>query len=130
MLRWWIVGIGFVAVNMAFLYAFVEIMRMPVALATIIAAEAGTLLRYLVNDRWVFGKTRPTWRRLWQYHVANAASLGIWWAATNLFTYFGAHYMIASVLAMACSVFISMLTNFLWIWRSGKAAPNQGPAPS
>lgn len=130
MLRWWIVGFGFVAVNIAFLYAFVELMHMPVAVATIIAAEAGTLLRYLVNDRWVFGKTRPSWRRLWQYHVANAASLCIWWVATNLFAYFGAHYMIASVLAMACSVLISILTNFLWIWRSGKTTPKQGHAPS
>lgn len=130
MLRWWIVGLGFVLVNMGFLYVLVELLRMPVVLATVVAAEAGTLLRFLVNDRWVFGKARPSWGRLWQYHVANAASLAIWWGATNLFAYFGAHYMIASVMAMACSVFISVLTNFFWIWRHGKPPSTQGHSPS
>jgi putative flippase GtrA len=122
MLRWWIVGVSFIAVNMAFLYVFVEIAGLPVALATVLAAEAGTLLRFLVNDRWVFKRTRPTWARLWQYHVANAASLCIWWLATNAFAYLGVHYMLASVLAMACSVVLSMITNFFWIWRHGGAA--------
>ncbi|MGH8129229.1 MAG: GtrA family protein [Steroidobacteraceae bacterium] len=117
MLRWWIVGVSFVAVNVGFLYLFVDLLRWPIVLATFVAAEAGTLLRFLANDRWVFGRRRPTWGRLWQYHVANAASLGIWWSATNVFAFLGVHYLLASILAMACSVLLSMVTNFLWIWR-------------
>lgn len=126
MLRWWIVGMTFVAVNMAFLYLFVDILHWPVVFATVVAAEAGTLLRFLANDRWVFGRPRPTWRRLWQYHVANAASIGIWWAATNIFALVGVHYLLASILAMGCSVLLSMLTNFLWIWRHGHNAKGHG----
>src|SRR3954471_12039318 len=37
MLRWWIVGVSFIAVNMAFLYLFVELAGLPVALATVLA---------------------------------------------------------------------------------------------
>ena len=127
LLRWWIVGVSFIAVNMGFLYLFVDIAKLPVFVATLLAAEAGTLLRFIINDRWVFGRSRPTWQRLWQYHVANAMSLFIWWAGTNVFSHLGVHYLLASILAMACSVMVSMLTNFLWIWRHGGAHPPANP---
>jgi len=117
MLRWWIVGISFIGVNLALLYVIVDLLGLSVFVATFIAAEIGTVLRFLVNDRWVFGHANPTWKRLWQYHVATAGGAAVWLTATNLLAWWGVHYAIASVLAMACSVFVSLATNFLWIWR-------------
>jgi len=117
MLKWWIVGISFIAVNLVLLYLFIDILGLTVFVSTLIATEIGTVMRFLVNDRWVFGHRTPTWGRLWQYHVATAGGIVIWLSMTNLITWWGIHYAIASVVAMACSVFVSMLTNFLWIWR-------------
>lgn len=121
--RWWIVGLFFMGLNIPLLYIFYEVMGIDLKIATALASEIGTLLRFLVNDRWVFGHPRPTWQRLWQYHVAIASSFVIWWSAANLFTgmlepYFPQlDYIIASILATCCSVGWSMFTNFLWIWR-------------
>lgn len=126
MLRWWIVGIAFAGVNIAFLYVLVDLMHLPVLAATVLAAEVGTILRFLVNDRWVFGQRRLTWRRLWQYHVANAGSFGIWLATTNLIVLAGVHYMVASLIGMGCSVLLSIATNFLWIWRHKSEAALAG----
>ncbi len=118
--RWWIVGLFFTGINIPLLYCFRDLLHLPLTIATLIAAEIGTVFRFLVNDRWVFHHPNPTWQRLWQYHVASVGSFIIWWSAANLIPRFGIHYLIASVLATACSVGWSMITNFLWIWRRGK----------
>ena len=119
MARWWVVGIVFMAWSLSILYLLRERWLMSLMLATLITAETGTILRFFVNDRWVFGNRRPTLSRLWQYHVANAVSFVIWWGVCNTLPLVGVHYLLASAAATACSVGFSMLTNFLWIWRRG-----------
>jgi putative flippase GtrA len=116
LVRWWIVGLLFTGINTLLLYGFVEIIRFPYPVATLIAAELNTVVRFLVNDRWVFHHPTPTWYRLWQYHLASLGGFLIWWSTVNLFPKLGVHYLIASVLATACSVVWSMASNFLWIW--------------
>jgi putative flippase GtrA len=121
--RWWIVGLAFYAGGMGILYLFVTPLHIPLVLATLISSEITLLLRFLINDRWVFGHSTPNWTRLWQYHVASAGGTSIWWIVTNTLPRFGVHYMIASTAGTACSVFFSMLSNFFWIWRRGSKAP-------
>jgi putative flippase GtrA len=119
---WWIVGTAFTLLNIPVLYVLVDLAGVPLAAATLIAGEAGLLARFLVNDRWVFGERRPTWRRLGQYHVAVAVSFVIWWSATNVLSRAGIHYLAASLLATGASVAWSLVTNFLWVWRHNASA--------
>jgi putative flippase GtrA len=91
---------------------------MPLIAGTALGAEATLLSRFLVNDRWVFGYRRPTWTRLWQFHVASAGGGVIWWTVANVLPQFGVHYLLAALAGTACSVIFSMATNFLWIWRT------------
>lgn len=115
--RWWIVGIFFMVMNLPLLYGLRDGLGLPIAIATVTASEINTILRFFVNDRWVFGQPHPTWKRLWQYHLANASTFVIWNVATNFFAYLQIHYLIASILGTCVSVSWSMLTNFVWIWR-------------
>jgi putative flippase GtrA len=128
MVRWWIVGIVFMGVNVGSLYVLVDLLTLPVIFSTLIAAEAGALLRFIINDRWVFNQRGITWRRLWQYHVAIAGSFTIWWACTNVIVLLGGHYLVASIIGMGCSVLLSMITNFFWIW-SHPTDPALTPQP-
>ncbi|HTP31266.1 MAG TPA: GtrA family protein [Candidatus Acidoferrales bacterium] len=118
--RWWIVGMAFLLVGTGILYVARDILRLPVILATPVAAELTLLVRFLANDSWVFGQGNPTWRRLWQFHVASAGGFVIWMAVTNGLYQLGVQYLIASVIGSACSMCFSIVTNFLWVWR-GKA---------
>jgi putative flippase GtrA len=120
--RWWIVGLAFHIVGLGALYVFKEVLNLPLMVLTLMAAECTLLVRFLVNDRWVFGHRCPTWSRLWQYHAASAGGAAIWWSVSNLLPRFGIHYLIAATIGTGCSVFFSMFTNFLWIWRQGKKA--------
>lgn len=115
--RWWAVGITFTLLNIPILYVLVDIIAVPLAVATVLAGEAAVLARFLVNDRWVFKEQRPTWRRLWQYHAAVVGGFAIWWSATNFLSGRGVHYLAASLLGTGFSAVWSMFTNFLWVWQ-------------
>ena len=115
--RWFAVGVVFLAWSTGVLYLLTGIRHWPVPVSSLVTAEVGTILRFLVNDRWVFENHRPTLGRFWKYHVANAGGFAIWWSVCNALPPFGVNYLIASVLATCCSVGFSIVTNFFWIWR-------------
>jgi putative flippase GtrA len=121
--RWFLVAGVFTAAGLGLLKVFVEVFHWHYAASTFVQSEACNLARFFVNDRWVFGRARPTWRRLWQYHVANALGFAVWWAGANALKAAGVNYLLASVLAMFGSVGVSLLTNFKWIWRKRRSAP-------
>ncbi|MGK7929334.1 MAG: GtrA family protein [Spirulina sp.] len=149
MVRWWIVGIVFVGFNMVllyFAYAAIERFYLPDwasffsswglvvvgetgqlqmserlsnLVASLVASELANILRFFVNDRWVFGFPRPTWMRFGQYHVAIAGSFVVWLGVYNILVdvWHVEKIVIAPLVATVFSVFVNMLTNFLWIWR-------------
>lgn len=115
--RWIAVGFAFAGLGLGLIEVMVGLLRWPYAVATLLSGEICTVLRFLVVDRWVFAHARPTWTRLGQFHVAGALGFVVWWAAANVLKSAGVHYLVASILAMGCSVGVSLLTNFLWVWR-------------
>ena len=132
--RWWIVGIAFMAINIALLNWFQgvlygwlpeifnlspkELHDWSLSLATVSSAEVCTIIRYVINDCWVFGNPYPTWKRCGEYHIANASSLFLWcFIIIALGGKLHVDPTIAAVLATVVSVSLSMATNFLWIWR-------------
>jgi putative flippase GtrA len=125
-IRWWIVGLAFAAVNIGLLYLLHDMWALPLMAATLLAGEIGTAARFLINDRWVFGHPHPTWKRLIEYHAAVASSFCIWWTVANLLPLVGVNYLLASLGGQACSVGWSMVTNFLWIWRKRSPVPAMG----
>ena len=132
--RWWIVGIAFMAINIALLdwfktglYGWLpnnfnlspeEIHRWSLSLATVSSAEVCTITRYVINDCWVFGNPHPTWKRCGEYHIANASSFFVWcFIIIALGEKLQVDHRIAALVATVVSVCLSMATNFLWIWR-------------
>lgn len=126
-LRWLAVGFFFAAVGIGLIKLMAGILGWPYFAATLCAGEIGTILRFFAVDRWVFGHRRPTWKRLGQYHVANALGFGVWWGAANVLQAIGVQYLLASILAMGFSVGFNLLSNFLWIWRKSSVRPAPGP---
>lgn len=116
-MRWFVVAGGFTALGLGLLKLLVSVLHWHYAVSTLVQSETCNLLRFFVNDRWVFGRARPTWRRLWQYHVANVLGFAVWWLGANALKAGGMNYLLASMVAMLGSVGVSLLTNFGWIWR-------------
>jgi len=116
-IRWWVAGTIFTAVGLGLLYVFTDVLHVALMLGTLLSAELTLLVRFLVNDRWVFSHPRPSWKRLWQFHVASAAGTAIWWSVSNVLPTYGINYLIAAIAGTACAVLCGISTNFLWIWR-------------
>lgn len=117
LIRWLVAGLVFMGVSTYFLYFFVDVCSFGIILATFLTAEVSTLLRYFVNNYWVFNKTRFSFTSCWQYHLANAGAFVVWWTVTNILIAMGVPYLLAGILAVASSTLISLYTNFFWVWR-------------
>jgi putative flippase GtrA len=122
--RWLGVGLLFYLIGLALLHTMVEVLKLPLTASTLLTQEATTIVRYVINDRWVFHEKRLSWTRLWQFHVANAGGFTAGWIVTIILPRFGVHYLVASTVGTAVSMLLTMTTNFLWIWRKRtKALP-------
>jgi len=115
-------------INTGLLFVLVRYMGLSVWISTLISAEACTVLRYVLNESWVFGTKILSRKRLWQYHAANASAFVVWWVATNALSKAGMNYLLASVLAVGFSTGVSMVSNFLWIWRHASVPATSGQA--
>ena len=115
--KWWLVGMAFLGIGTGLLWVAREPLKMPLWLATATSAELTMLIRFFINDAWVFENKRPSWRRLWQFHVAQAGGSAIWYVTANGLAAVGLNYLLASVVGSACSMLFSIATNFLWVWR-------------
>ena len=121
-LRWFVVAGVFTGIGLGLLKVFVVIFHWPYAMSTFVQSETCNLLRFFAVDRWVFNLRRPTLKRLWQYHVANAAGFAVWWLGANALKESGMNYLMASLVAMLGSVGVSLLSNFGWIWKKRETA--------
>ncbi|MBJ7899628.1 MAG: GtrA family protein [Cyanobacteria bacterium RI_101] len=116
--RWWLVGLLFMVINIVILDWLKMGLGLSLTWATVLSAEFCTLTRYAVNDTWVFGNPRPTWKRCWDYHLANFSSFFLWsFIIVVLGNKLGWDHRLAAVAATVVSVGWSMVTNFLWVWR-------------
>lgn len=122
--RWLLAGLIFMGLSTFFLYFFIDICALETVLATFLAAEVSTVLRYFVNSYWVFSNARISIRSCWQYHLANAGAFFVWWVVTNILIMMGVPYVLAGIFAVASSTLISFYTNFFWIWRKVTAKKN------
>src|SRR5438105_7447166 len=68
-----VVGGSGVAVNTLTLFLLHELTAVPVVIASALAVELAIVSNYLMNDRWTFGRSRPSLRRFAQF---NTVSLG------------------------------------------------------
>lgn len=131
--RWFAVGVFFTGFNFPVLYLLQQKLLLPNMVAILIASEISLIVRFFVNDRWVFGQTRPTWKRFGQYHVATASSSLIWngaaiaadallmWQSVAILPGW-LQLQLAALIGTCCSFGWSMFTNFFWVWRQPKSS--------
>ncbi len=116
--KWWIVGLGFMAINILMLDWFKQSLGWSLTISSVMSAEICTILRYGVNDLWVFGSPKLSWLRCWEYHVANFSSFFLWnFIIVVLGDKLQWDHRLAAVIATMVSVSWSMVTNFLWVWK-------------
>ena len=128
---WVLLGVAASLLELALLRLLVERLNWPLPLSTAVAAEVLILVKFLVNDRFVFGHTWPTLARLLKYHGASAGALLAYWSVVNsLAVVFSLPYMIAFFIGTAAAFAWSLATNFLWVWAPPRPATTEVPLPA
>lgn len=118
---WTVLGVSAAAAELGLLRLLVEGLGIALPVATAVAAETLILVKFVLNDRWVFGHPRPAMDRAMKYHGACAGALVVYWIVINaLASLLGVPYAIGFVIGTGASFVWSLVTNFLWVWaRAG-----------
>lgn len=121
---WFALGVLAFGVEVIVLAVLHQWLRMPLWIASALAAELVILGRFLTTDRFVFGYRAPSLGRCWRFHVSALGSFTVSWIVLNsAAVMLGVQYVIAAFLGSVAAFAWSGLTNFLWVWRPIPAEP-------
>ena len=102
-------------------------LRLPMWLASALAAEFVLLGRFLTTDRLVFGCARPNLDRCIKFHTAAVGSFIVSWLVLNgSVQLLEVHFAIAALVGSVAAFIWSALSNFLWVWRPAVRAHLSG----
>ncbi len=118
-----VVGGTGVVLNNAALFAFYQMLRLPLVVSSALAVMLAIANNYILNDRWTFGRGRHegSFRRFLRFSLVSMVSLTITtltlWA---LVTFLDVHYLVANVLGIVLGTGSNFVGNLNWTW-SGSA---------
>ena len=121
LLKFGVVGISGVGVNMGMLYFLTEYVHIPYLVSSIIAIEISIISNFLLNDIWTW-KDRIKKKyiyRLIQYHI----SVGItavfvnWLLLLVLTEVFGLYYLLSNLIGIAMGTFANYIINDVWTFK-------------
>lgn len=119
-LKFGIVGIYGTLVNTAVLTVLSRVLHLPLVASSVIAVELAIITDYLLNDRWTFGRRRPSWRLLMQYNAATSVVLVATPAVLWLLVHSGVHFLVANLAGIAVGTMLNVTTSTLWVWMLSK----------
>ncbi|HVG97897.1 MAG TPA: GtrA family protein [Chloroflexota bacterium] len=144
-LRFFLAGGGSLALDLSLQAVLLQLLDLPVWLASGLSYQLALVVHFLVNDRWVFGQRRPSLRRLLEFQLTALTASLITYAVTNLLVYgpsaplfaAGAGPYLAKIAGTAAATAWTFASSFFWIWRprpapavaAGGAAPVASGAP-
>src|ERR1700730_6639581 len=114
-----VVGGTGVVVNNAALYAFYQLLRLPLAVASALAVTLAIGNNFALNDRWTFnqGRHATRCRRLARFSVVSVGGLAITTLTLwSLVTYLDVHYLVANLVGIGLGTGSNFVANSMWTW--------------
>ena len=123
-LRFWVVGITGVFVNLGILLALTKFVGFDYRISAIFAIEISILSNFTLNEIWTFGK------RLKKSSLAKrAASFNLACAIGAVINYvvlltlteiFHLHYLLSNLVGIACATLWNYFMSATWVWKSAE----------
>lgn len=119
-----VVGLTGVAVNMGFLALFKEIFAIPIWLASVLAIELSILSNFALNDLWTWRDRhhRNFFGRIWRYHLSvGLTAYGLNYPILLLLTYLAEiPYLWANLVGIALASVANFLINHFWTYGKNR----------
>lgn len=125
LLKFGIVGASGIVVNMSILYLFVEYLKFPYFIASLIAIELSILSNFTINLVWTW-KDRANkvsfWTKLLRYHIGVGATafVGNYLILIGLTEWFGIYYLLSNLIGIAVGTAINFIVNDLWTFKNSE----------
>ncbi|MHB1132647.1 MAG: GtrA family protein [Chloroflexota bacterium] len=115
--RFGLVGTSGLLVNSIVLFLGYEVASLPLTIASILAVETAIANNYLWNNLWTFAQRTFSLAKFLKFNLVSLAGMALTVATlTSLVQYFGWHYLIANVFAVAITMLWNFVANSLWTW--------------
>jgi len=125
-LKFGLVGITGVGVNMGMLYILTEYLQIIYIISSLIAIEISILSNFFLNDLWTWGDRakKSFWERFIQYHISVGltAIMANWLILLILTELFGIYYLISNLIGIAVGTLSNYILNDLWTFKQ-KSTP-------
>ena len=120
-LKFAIVGISGVGVNMGMLFILTEYFHIPYLISSIIAIEISIVSNFFLNDLWTWKdriKKKYIYRFI-QYHISvGVTAIFVNWLILLLLTeVFGVYYLLSNLIGIALGTFANYIVNDVWTFR-------------
>lgn len=126
-LKFCVVGLAGVGVNMFFLWFFTEIIKIFYLFSSPLAIELSILNNFILNDIWTWrDRGRPGklnyFKRMVQYHIsvsisAIIANIFLLWFLTEIFHFY---YLLSNLFGIAAGAVLNYFINDRWTFRYQK----------
>ena len=125
LLKFAVVGIIGVCVNMGMLYLLTEKFQILYIISSIIAIEISIISNFFLNDLWTWkDRVKKTFiERFTQYHISVGltAILANWLILLILTEIFNIYYLISNLIGIAVGTFSNFILNDLWTFQKRRS---------
>jgi dolichol-phosphate mannosyltransferase len=112
-----VVGGSGLIVNNAALIAGHQLLRLPLAVASVCAVVLAVVNNFVLNDRWTFAQSGLSARRFVRFFIGSLGGMAI--TSTTLWllvTYFQMHYLVANLIGITMGAGANFLVSATWTW--------------
>ncbi len=115
--RFGVVGALGVGVNSLVLFVAHGVAGLPLLVASPLAVELAVLNNFFWNERWTFGASGFSPRRLAKFNLTSLGGMVIASGVLYLLVaYGGFHYLMANLVGISLAVLWNFTTSLLWTW--------------
>jgi putative flippase GtrA len=112
-----VVGGTGVGVNSAALFLLYQVFSLPLVIASLLATELAIASNFYWNDRWTFGRRRPSWGRFFKFNLVALGgvlitAITLW----GLVTLLRMPYLFANLLGILLATCWNFIVNVFWTW--------------
>jgi dolichol-phosphate mannosyltransferase len=123
LVKFGIVGVTGIGVNMGSLYLLTELGRIPYFVGSLLAIELSILSNFWMNLLWTWrdrSDVSTTWTKLWRYHVGAGmtAFFGNYLILIGLTEWFGVNYLISNLIGIGVGTISNYVINDVWTFKN------------
>ncbi len=122
-LKFGVVGVSGIGVNMGSLYLLTEFAHIPYFIGSLIAIELSIMSNFWLNHVWTWkdrSESGPVWGKIVRYHVGAGltAILGNYLILITLTEFFGINYLISNLIGIGVGTLGNFVINDLWTFKT------------